>query len=599
MTGSGRGWSPPARLLVALAVLAPAVPLLVALLARRSPPWVPDLDLALTELRVRDVGGPHSPLVGLPGRIGTLQEQGSHPGPISFYLLAPVYRLLGSTVFALQASTVVLHLGAVGVAVGLVVRRAGARWALAVGVGLAALVAGLGPNLFTEPWNPHLPLLWWPAFLVAAWAALCGDRVALPWLVLAGAVCAQTHVSYLGAVGVLTVAAALVCLRWPDRAAGGHPWRWVGAAGLLGLVLWAPPVIDQVRHDPGNASLLAENLLDPPEAPIGWGEGGRLVLERLDLAQLVRATVADPGALGDRYPQGASTLRGGIVAAGLLAVAALVVRGAARDERALVALAGGTLVLAVVSVSRIFGTPWGYLLLWIWPAALLALLAGGSAVVRRRAPDRSGRTAGVVVGALAVMAVAVAGRASVTAGEAAATNPVVSRTVRALMPAVMERLTPGDRYLVTWTDAVHLGGHGYGMVDELERRGVAVAVRTDLRTQFGRHRTVAAGPVDGRLVVATGSAIEQWAAQPGAVRVTQVDVRTPEERSEARRTRTALVAALRESGLDDLVPEVDANLFAVAFDERLPERARTMVDRLDVLGAPAAVFLAPLDAELP
>jgi hypothetical protein len=60
--------------------------------------WAPVLDLAVTELRVRDVGTAHTPLVGLFGRFGPMgNDQGSHPGPLSFYLLAPVYRLLGGS----------------------------------------------------------------------------------------------------------------------------------------------------------------------------------------------------------------------------------------------------------------------------------------------------------------------------------------------------------------------------------------------------------------------------------------------------------------------------------------------------------------------
>ncbi len=36
-------------------------------------------------------------------------DQGSHPGPLSFYLLAPAYRILGSTPFSLELGTVLIH----------------------------------------------------------------------------------------------------------------------------------------------------------------------------------------------------------------------------------------------------------------------------------------------------------------------------------------------------------------------------------------------------------------------------------------------------------------------------------------------------------
>ncbi len=84
-----------------------SVPLVVALIAFNRPQWHPIADLAQSELRVRDVGTRHSPLVGLAGRIGPWTDPGSHPGPLSFWALAPVYRLLGGTAFAFSASALV------------------------------------------------------------------------------------------------------------------------------------------------------------------------------------------------------------------------------------------------------------------------------------------------------------------------------------------------------------------------------------------------------------------------------------------------------------------------------------------------------------
>ena len=101
------------------------LPLVVAAVSLRRPHWYPVLDLAMTELRLRDVGTRHTPLIGLPGRIGpSLAEQGSHPGPLSFYLLTPFYRLFGSSAWAMQAATVVLNLAALGTALVIAVRRA-------------------------------------------------------------------------------------------------------------------------------------------------------------------------------------------------------------------------------------------------------------------------------------------------------------------------------------------------------------------------------------------------------------------------------------------------------------------------------------------
>ena len=108
-----------------------ALPLIVAVVVLAHRRWYPVLDLAMTEFRVRDVGGRHTPLIGLPGRIGVFPDQGSHPGPLSFWLLAPGYRLFGSSAWAMEAATVVLQMAWISVALWIGHRRAGTpgrRW---------------------------------------------------------------------------------------------------------------------------------------------------------------------------------------------------------------------------------------------------------------------------------------------------------------------------------------------------------------------------------------------------------------------------------------------------------------------------------------
>ena len=87
-----------------------AVPLLIAIVVLHSPRWYPLLDMAQTELRVRDVWSSHPPLIGLAGRIGPFNENGgSHPGPLSFYALWPVYALFGSHAYGMQVANCLLY----------------------------------------------------------------------------------------------------------------------------------------------------------------------------------------------------------------------------------------------------------------------------------------------------------------------------------------------------------------------------------------------------------------------------------------------------------------------------------------------------------
>ena len=150
-----------------------ASPLILAAILLATRPWAPVLDMAMTELRVRDVGTRHTPLIGLPGRIGSFPEQGSHPGPLSFYLLAPFYRLAGATAWGLELGSVAINTAAVAtVRLDRTPPRRAARARSRFGAIAAVAVRGYGLNVLTHPWNPYFPVLLWLVVLAAAWSVL-------------------------------------------------------------------------------------------------------------------------------------------------------------------------------------------------------------------------------------------------------------------------------------------------------------------------------------------------------------------------------------------------------------------------------------------
>ena len=217
-------------LLALIAVL--VLPLVVAAVALRTPRWYPVLDLAMTELRLRDVFTSHTPLIGLPGRIGRFPEQGSHPGPMSFYALWPTWKLFGSSAWGMQVGALVLNAVCVSAAVVIANRRGGLRLAVAVAALLALLLNGYGISTLAEPWNPYMPLLWWVVTLLAVWSVLCGDVVLLPVAVVAASMAAQTHVPYLGlCLGVGAVAVVSLVLQWRRGERRPEIRRW----GLVAL----------------------------------------------------------------------------------------------------------------------------------------------------------------------------------------------------------------------------------------------------------------------------------------------------------------------------------------------------------------------------
>jgi hypothetical protein len=597
------------RLIAWLVLSVPMVAMAVALLGKG---WNPVLDLAMTEFRVRDVGGSHSPLIGLPGRIGRFPDQGSHPGPASFYLLAVVYRVLGSTAWGLLVGMIVLNIVAIGLLLWIAGRRGGTPLLLVAAVAVAVLQRGYGTEVLEQPWNPYLPVLFWAVVLLAVWSVLVGDTVLLVVVAAAGSLCAQTHVPYLplalGMTGVAFVGAGWQWWRQPDqrpRVVRATVWS-VAVAG----VMWLPVLIDQLKNDPGNVRMLVRHFSSPPvdEPVVGLAEGVRLVLRHLDVVRVARLAVH-----GDEYFVRAGYRLDGGIAVGL-AVLALwagsVVLAWRLRHRALLALhavVAASLLFATASISRIFGKVWYYLTLWLWGTTVLLVVATLATVVvwwrQRPAASGSQTRERSPIGAMLMALVGVASVAAFTVDAARADVPEahLSDTLAALVPqtvAALEADMGGSagtygRYTVTYADSYYFGSQSYGLVSKLERRGFDVGMPNTWRVPVTPHRVVLETDATTQLRLATGRYIAEVAALPGAVQVAFHDPRTPADiaRGEqlAQQVRTSLIAA----GLEELVPMIDDNLFGLQLDPRVPAEVQEMVDELLRLGVPTAVFVLP------
>ena len=577
------------------------VPLVVAAIALRRPTWFPVLDHAMAELRVRDVFTSHTPLIGLPGRIGDFPEQGSHPGPLSFYALWPTYRVFGSTAWGLQVGALLLNAVAAGLSLWLAFRRGGMRLAAAVTALVAVLMAGYGIATLAEPWNPYLPLLWWVVVLLAVWSVLAGDVKALPLAVVGASMAAQTHVPYLGlCLGMGAVAVAGMAWRWrttddPDERRTIVRWGAVGLA--LAAALWGVLLVDQATNDPGNLSMLWEHFTDPPEEPVGIGEGVELLLRHLDVTSFLGGTEADLGSLAQQSGDAGGSVLPGLVVLALWSAAAVVAlrRGHALLDRLNVVVGAG-LVLGAYSMSRIFGKVWYYLMLWQWATTgllLLSVLWTAWLLVGR--PEWSRHlTTGFV--AVAVVASAVL---TVDAADAQPPAPQLSEVLAEIVPPAAERLDQGDRYLVTWDDSFYIGSQGYGVVSELERRGFDAGALDPWRVPITHHRVYAPDEVDGEVHLAVGAFVERWRDHPDAEELAAHDPRDDEERAEYERLREEVAADLEAAGLDDLVPLVDDNLFGLSIREELDDDVREKTEEMLALGTVGALFLVPPGATLP
>ena len=416
--------------LVLVPIAAGVVALLVSWL--RGRPYAPFGDQVFIELHVRDIGS-HAVLTGPFSRYGW-----DHPGPLMYYVLAPLYWLTGTASQSLAITPLLTNAACVvGIAV-IVRRRAGtpaAVWTLLV---LAIYLRVFGAASLRNNWNPDFPVL--PCALMAflSWSFACGSWWSLPLIAALASFQVQSHAGFAPAVlAALAVAAVALAVRTvyarrhpapaddpaidPDvdpvvDPVGERPrqrrWPLPSAITLLVLVvLWLPPIIDAAAHSGGNLREMFDYF--GSATPDGTWHAGVSWLNS-DLGALpAYLTGVDRSAPPTVQPP----LPGWTGVVALLAFAlsaALAVRRRSRDTAVLTALTGALSIAGALAVRRIVGPLFPYLAAWVLVPGILLWTTLGVALLGREGrrpafsvtvPDRARRPAWALsAAALAVFA---------------------------------------------------------------------------------------------------------------------------------------------------------------------------------------------------
>jgi hypothetical protein len=329
-------------------------------------------DNALTELTVRDVGR-HAVEVGVFNRFGW-----HHLGPALFYVLAPVYRALGSHSFGLLIGALLLNAAAV-VGVALVARRrAGVGFAVAALAGATILSNSLGSVFLRSPWTPNLIVLPFMLVVLLSWSLAEGDTVALPWAALVASFIVQMHLAPTLPIVFTLVAGSVLGARrlrsngLPDPSpAPGR--RVLLAAGVL-AAMWFLPFMDVVTHSGGNLQSVVHYFLTT--SPSGTLAGGYHVVAR-QLAIPPPWLGRNPLPHGDLWI-GAVARHGAIPWIGMMLVLAVVAAWRAGQHRALRfgVVVAAALVAEMIGISRIAGPLYHWDLTYVPVTAMLAALAG-------------------------------------------------------------------------------------------------------------------------------------------------------------------------------------------------------------------------------
>jgi hypothetical protein len=241
----------------------------ITALVQYLPDWTPANDNAVIAYRALDVGTERSPLVGQPSTAGTYVVSDpdgdggftgdvNHLGPIEFYILAPVVRIIGAAYGLLLVSAAINGICLL-ITAWAVFRQLGTTPGVLAAVLLSAVTFTTGASSLINPVNASLvgyPLL---CTVVLAWCLLCRDLRLLPLAAAVGSFTAQQHLSVLPTlslvVGVAVVGLAVGLLTthsWRDPTLRRQVALWGGGATSVGFALWLPPLIQQATGNPGN-----------------------------------------------------------------------------------------------------------------------------------------------------------------------------------------------------------------------------------------------------------------------------------------------------------------------------------------------------------
>lgn len=586
---------PPDRLVERIAVGSVGLAALVGAVAALRSTWHPAADLALIELRVRDVPT-HLPLLGAYSRLGW-----SHPGPAWFGLLAVPYRLLGSSSSALLAAAWCTAIA--GVLTSWWVARRLDRLAGSVVLAVAMVaVAGIEATTLHNPWNPYVSLVLGGTLVVLCWAV--AQRRPVP-MVTAPAVATLLVQAHLGALplAVVVLAAAYSLALWPERSvdhtSGDEPAdagaddrdtpspdpdertdprgrvRWSALLGGLGIAaaLWIPPVVEQFTHDPGNLTTIARST-GASGATSGLGFALRLVSGAFAIVPTWAGARPDI-VLNVLQP----TWRVPVLA--VIPIAAAVVAARRRDRLAQrgLAVCAAAVIAAVAAAARIDGPAFAHLVPWIDPVAATTVALGLWVLCRHLLPTGARSWVPTAAGSATVIAAVV-----VLIGQLGA--PVPDRTLddalTAIEPALLadagRNATPAGAYVDTELDFGSLAA-APGVILQLERAGIDTRSGTEESDRLGAHRVGA--PRDRvRYRVAPVASVPALTADGWTV-VTTYDPFTESERAQLERlgAESRAWTARRDAA-------ASAGEDTVAFEARLRELAEQQVavlrDRLDI-----------------
>jgi len=362
----------------ALAVLGPCLFALYLECKSGAVHLLPDGDEAVIETRLLTFARA-VPLLGPYSRFGW-----NHPGPLLFFVFAPLYFLFGKSSVAIAVTAATLNALALAASIAILWRTMTGPWQRAVALLLVMVFinyfgAIFLPTSYSIVWNPVITILPYGLLLLVCAALACGRPAFLLPAVVLHAFITQSHVAYALSGSVALAGALLLALVARRETGGAGARRWWIASGVVLAVLWAPTALDAAFGSRNLLSIL--KFFAGPRRVFTVGPGPALALVAWRALAPWRAVWGDPRP--DR-PSEAGALAVGllvVVCGSLLACQARARRTGRRFAGNLCLLLSAQLVVAWLSTLRIDTPDQPYLTWWIAVLGIWSVIAIAGAVL--------------------------------------------------------------------------------------------------------------------------------------------------------------------------------------------------------------------------
>jgi hypothetical protein len=503
-------------------------------------------DGAVIDARVRDVFTRNIPLVG------PYSVQWSHPGPLLFYLFAPLSLLSGHASWSTIVSGALLHIVAIAWGARLAWRRGGLGLTLLVLLTFSLTMLAARYRLLTEPWNPHVALPFYVCFVLLIWSVALGDRWQAVGVAVVGTYLVQTHIGYLPLVAAGVVAGIAIVVVDGIRARRPFaPWRApVLVSAAVGLVLWAPPIIEQLTHDPGNLRLVARYFLDHPDATLGL---------RRSLWAFAQQYRPIPRWLGGNesyqpltfVPARTSLVWMAVPAALLIGTVVVARRRRLTAPLRLAVVLGVAFLSGIVALARAKERGWDYMALWRYPTAILVVVVAVWTVRLAAGP----LTCATRTGAIVVCVLALLGGTIPVARDVLAAHNVSASTdaIASILRQLDGRGIPDSPFMVERGGAGEVGVNS-AIVNALDRDGAPVKVPRADAIIWGEGRAASLDEVGRVWVVAEqGIQVSRLTAEPDARVVARTTPLSPVEERELMLLQRRVADQLEAAGHPELV----------------------------------------------